>query len=299
MTEEKKALGAQEFLDRKKADDPVFAPYNPSTCRVFYYTYHQMIEFAEAYAASLADSPSPTPHGALWLCYHAVKLSQWEDVNGEEHDCPYCAQHKGVGHHKDCMIGNGLKMMEESIVEANKLADSPSGTAAHALQLAKDAIDFVSDRIPSDENVTDEGHTMMTLSQHLGTLIVASGTAAETKETLQERFERWAESESYNIQRYQGRFNLDYVDGRTNEVWRAYRVGAASGPSVREKEPTETGWLIEKTVDGCSQWLTCAWTFGWTDDAANAIRFCRRDDAEQIASMMENDDIRITEHQWG
>lgn len=71
-------------------------------------------------------------------------------------------------------------------------------------------------------------------------------------------------------------------------------------PSKEELKaaPIEIGWLIEKIVDDRPQWLTCAWTFGWTDDAGNAIRFCRRDDAEQIATMMENDDIRITEHQW-
>ena len=65
-----------------------------------------------------------------------------------------------------------------------------------------------------------------------------------------------------------------------------------------EQPRTEVGWLIEKQVDGRAHWLTCAWTFGWTDDSHNAIRFCRREDAEQIATMMENEDIRITEHQW-
>ena len=71
-------------------------------------------------------------------------------------------------------------------------------------------------------------------------------------------------------------------------------------PSKEELKaaPIEIGWLIEKIVDDRPQWLTCAWTFGWTDNAGNAIRFCRRDDAEQIATIMENDDIRITEHQW-
>jgi hypothetical protein len=64
------------------------------------------------------------------------------------------------------------------------------------------------------------------------------------------------------------------------------------------KPVSETGWLIEKAVDGRPHWLTCAWEFGWTDDAENAIRFSRREDAEQIASMMENEPISITEHMW-
>jgi hypothetical protein len=70
-------------------------------------------------------------------------------------------------------------------------------------------------------------------------------------------------------------------------------------PTEGKMGQIETGWLIEKIVDDRPHWLTCAWSFGWTDDSLNAIRFCRREDAEQIASMMENDDIRITEHQWG
>jgi hypothetical protein len=60
----------------------------------------------------------------------------------------------------------------------------------------------------------------------------------------------------------------------------------------------ETGWLIEKKVDGSPMWLTSEWQFGWTDNSNNAIRFCRRSDAEQIASMFENDDIQVTEHCW-
>ena len=64
-------------------------------------------------------------------------------------------------------------------------------------------------------------------------------------------------------------------------------------PSKEELKaaPIEIGWLIEKIGDDRPQWLTCAWTFGCTDDAGNAIRFCRRDDAEQIATMMENDEF--------
>lgn len=62
----------------------------------------------------------------------------------------------------------------------------------------------------------------------------------------------------------------------------------------------ERGWLIEKDVTP-PQWFTVfSWEgFDWTDNSLLAIRFARREDAERIALMMENDDIKITEHQWG
>ena len=64
----------------------------------------------------------------------------------------------------------------------------------------------------------------------------------------------------------------------------------------------ETGWLIEKRpalYGGAPQWLIASWTFEWTTDSAKAIRFCRREDAEQVASMLESEEVSITEHQWG
>jgi hypothetical protein len=60
----------------------------------------------------------------------------------------------------------------------------------------------------------------------------------------------------------------------------------------------ETGWLIEKPMKSRPMWLICNWSFGWTEDSTKAIRFSRREDAEQIATMFENADVRITEHQW-
>lgn len=49
----------------------------------------------------------------LWLCYHALKMSEWKDTNDDEHRCAYCAQLKIVGHQKDCMIGNALEWSME------------------------------------------------------------------------------------------------------------------------------------------------------------------------------------------
>ena len=75
----------------------------------------------------------------------------------------------------------------------------------------------------------------------------------------------------------------------------ARRVGDQEAGEIK---CDEVGWLIEKSIDGAPQWLTAAWEFGWTPDADKAIRFSRRQDAEQIASMMENEPISITEHTW-
>ena len=63
----------------------------------------------------------------------------------------------------------------------------------------------------------------------------------------------------------------------------------------------EHGWLIERRpalYGGAPQWLIANWTFEWTDDSSKAIRFSRREDAEQIASMLESEPVSITEHQW-
>jgi hypothetical protein len=67
---------------------------------------------------------------------------------------------------------------------------------------------------------------------------------------------------------------------------------------------TETGWLIESTWADCSpHW----WTLEpgsmvyWTKDSAKALRFARREDADNFAShFLDGDDfeVRITEHQW-
>jgi hypothetical protein len=52
--------------------------------------------------------------GALWLCYHALKASEWADVRDMEHRCAYCNRTKFAGHDKDCMIGTALKFIQEA-----------------------------------------------------------------------------------------------------------------------------------------------------------------------------------------
>ena len=66
----------------------------------------------------------------------------------------------------------------------------------------------------------------------------------------------------------------------------------------------ERAWLIERQMDegdGGVAWLyVIDWfAFGWTADSLQAIRFARREDAEQLLKMLESADCKATEHQWG
>lgn len=63
-------------------------------------------------------------------------------------------------------------------------------------------------------------------------------------------------------------------------------------------EISEYAWLIEDTKS--LAWLYVQeWSnFGWTHDPIEAIRFCRREDAEQVIKMIEDDDVKATEHEW-
>lgn len=65
----------------------------------------------------------------------------------------------------------------------------------------------------------------------------------------------------------------------------------------------ETGWLIEHTDQ--PEWLTllpteAAWQPCWTKDSLDALRFCRRRDAEDYVSAHFGGDgpVIITEHHW-
>jgi hypothetical protein len=64
---------------------------------------------------------------------------------------------------------------------------------------------------------------------------------------------------------------------------------------------TETGWLIERRDYGI-EYLTgeaSGYFPRWTEDSLEAIRFCRRVDAERIAGIFDDLDIHVCEHQWG
>lgn len=61
---------------------------------------------------------------------------------------------------------------------------------------------------------------------------------------------------------------------------------------------TETGWLIE---DGSNfpQYLTAEnGLFAWTFLNDKAIRFSRREDAEMVAAVIDEDAWAIVEHMW-
>ena len=62
-----------------------------------------------ALEAPAQPAQEQTHWGNLWLCYHALKFSEWGNINDEPHDCAYCGQRQEIGHHADCMIGNALK----------------------------------------------------------------------------------------------------------------------------------------------------------------------------------------------
>ena len=63
----------------------------------------------------------------------------------------------------------------------------------------------------------------------------------------------------------------------------------------------ETGWCLERGEACNPQYLTCdGMALTWTSpgDHAKALRFARRDDAEMMATIIDDAD-RIAEHGWG
>ena len=65
---------------------------------------------------------------------------------------------------------------------------------------------------------------------------------------------------------------------------------------------TEIAWLIERRDRNAIEYLTGdgnGYFPDWTKKDLEAIRFCRREDAERIAAIFEDLDIHICEHQWG
>jgi len=62
----------------------------------------------------------------------------------------------------------------------------------------------------------------------------------------------------------------------------------------------ESGWLIERRKGPVTTWAAATESgFHWTAEAHEAIRFSRRSDAEQVASILGDDVDAICEHQWG
>jgi hypothetical protein len=73
-------------------------------------------------------------------------------------------------------------------------------------------------------------------------------------------------------------------------------IGGTRASKSETRGSDETGWLIENAE---RLYLTTDATgfFAWTKDNLDAIRFCRRQDAEKVAS--GNDDAwHVVEHMW-
>lgn len=68
----------------------------------------------------------------------------------------------------------------------------------------------------------------------------------------------------------------------------------------------ETGWLIEREVEGRPHWLSACGACGterWTPESLDAIRFARQVDAEAMAMLLLKSGIlenpfAVTEHSW-
>ena len=78
-------------------------------------------------------------------------------------------------------------------------------------------------------------------------------------------------------------------------------LAALEAQAAREAE--ETGWLIEHEDE--PKWLTldpaeAGFDGSWTKDSLEALRFCRRQDAESYVTFHFGGEgpIRITEHKW-
>lgn len=74
--------------------------------------------------------------------------------------------------------------------------------------------------------------------------------------------------------------------------------GDAISPHHRTIPQQERAWICERSdhCNGTPAWLcACGGCFSWTTDSLKAIRFSRREDAEQIATIVEGVDS-ITEH---
>jgi hypothetical protein len=65
-------------------------------------------------------------------------------------------------------------------------------------------------------------------------------------------------------------------------------------------ETREQGWLVENTNPGPTRWLSVVeGILHWTTDSNAAVRFSRKEDAQQVAGLNRFNDTAIaTEHIW-
>lgn len=84
--------------------------------------------------------------------------------------------------------------------------------------------------------------------------------------------------------------------------------GRAEGLGGERAATRQTGWLVEhyasKRGEYLAEWLNGWPAFDdgapeiWTKDSAKAIRFARREDAEQVIQALGWTEARATEHVW-
>lgn len=65
-----------------------------------------------------------------------------------------------------------------------------------------------------------------------------------------------------------------------------------------QRELDEVGWLIERRTPETEYLVAWSGGFEWTKESLKAIRFCRREDANQVAEIFEGEDVHICEHMW-
>ena len=80
-------------------------------------------------------------------------------------------------------------------------------------------------------------------------------------------------------------------------------AGLGLHPSALQ-EPSASGWLIESREDGLPTWLSlkepeAMWSELFTPDSSAALRFARREDAEDyVRCNLDDAPVYITEHGW-
>ena len=91
-----------------------------------------------------------------------------------------------------------------------------------------------------------------------------------------------------------GLWLVKYDDHRSEWVARdqiGSIVDATPDPAAR----SETAWLVEMSFDGKAHWW---YGSDFTDDAGQAVRFSRKQDADQVILERGLVDATATEHMW-
>ena len=99
----------------------------------------------------------------------------------------------------------------------------------------------------------------------------------------------------------------DSEDDEENAKWQVVEFRDAASPATKPapaelteaKGQDETGWVIERRGMLPVEYV-CASSagFDFTQDNLKAIRFCRREDANQVAEILDDEDVAIVEHMW-